>query len=72
MAEFARRVHNRLAAAADLQQAYIDAHEALMAVVDKCEQMRAESATASSGGVGRFLADEFESVIAEALGIKGN
>jgi hypothetical protein len=42
---------------------------ALLAVVDKCEQMRAESA-GLPGGVGHFFADEFEGVIARALGIK--
>lgn len=42
---------------------------ALLAVVDRCEQMRRESAN-TPGGVGHFFADEFESVIARALGIE--
>lgn len=42
-------------------------HGALLAVVEKCEAMRAESAP---GGVGHFFADEFEGVIARALGIQ--
>lgn len=43
-------------------------HQAVLAVVDKCEQMRAESASAP-GGVGHFFTDEFETVIARALGL---
>ena len=39
---------------------------ALVAVVDKCDAMRAES---TPGGVGHFFADEFEDVIARALGL---
>jgi hypothetical protein len=38
-------------------------HKAVLAVLDKCEQMRGD------GGVGRFFADEFEQTIARALGI---
>lgn len=102
MAEFARRVHNRLAAEDDLQQGYIDAREALMAVVNKCEQIGADVARGhrmlpgsherpdgaecicggpwsrwddlcpTSAGVRVGDADEFESVIARALGIKEN
>jgi hypothetical protein len=40
-------------------------HEAVIAVLAKCNAMRAEA----PDGVGRFLADEFEGVIARALGI---
>lgn len=46
-----------------------DYDRALLAVIDKCEQMRARSA-GQTGGVGRFLADEFETVIARELGIE--
>jgi hypothetical protein len=52
-----------------LQLGYIATQEtaaALLAVVDKCEQMRDES---SERGAGRFLADEFESVIARELNV---
>lgn len=41
---------------------------AILAVVDKCEQMRAESAN-TPGGVGWAFANTFEQVIADALGI---
>ncbi|MFI5938073.1 hypothetical protein [Actinoplanes sp. NPDC051494] len=44
-------------------------HEAVLAVLRKCEQIRAESAQ-HPGGVGHFFADEVESVIAAALNIK--
>lgn len=46
-------------------------HEAVLAVLAKCEQMRAESAK-HPGGVGHFFADEFEQTIAHALGIKAS
>ncbi len=39
---------------------------ALRAVLDKCEAMRREAT------VGRFIADELERVVAEALGINGD
>lgn len=39
---------------------------AARAVLDKCEQMRAES---GDRGVGHFIAAEFEQTIADALGI---
>jgi hypothetical protein len=41
-------------------------HEAVVAVLKKCEQMRAES---GDRGVGHFIATEFEQTIADALGI---
>ena len=44
-------------------------HEAVVAVLKKCEQMRAESAK-HPGGVGHYFADEFEQTIARALGIE--
>ena len=54
-----------------------DSDRALLAVVDKCEQMRAEFAGVSEFFVGPFQAavashqwaDEFEHVIARELGI---
>lgn len=72
MAEFARRVRNRLAAKDDLQQGYIDAHGALMAVADKCEAMRLEGGSPLQVADNHRVAGEFESVIARALGIKEN
>lgn len=41
---------------------------AVLAVLDKCDAMRAKTATVP-GGVGGFIADEFEQTIADALGI---
>lgn len=63
-----RQVHNHLASITSTQDAYISAREALMAVLEKCEQMRAETAN-TPGGVGRFLAEEFETVIARSLNL---
>jgi hypothetical protein len=46
-----------------------DCLEAVCAVMRKCEQMRQET-KATPGGIGHFIADEFERVMAEALGIE--
>ena len=43
------------------------ASHALLAVVDKCEEMRTDFQ--QHGTAGRFTADEFETVIAHSLGL---
>lgn len=65
MSGLERKVHNCLAAKPDVQDAYIAARAALMAILDECDQIRTDSTAYTANE--RAIAEQIQRVVARSL-----